>query len=691
MSRIDASRPLRVTIVGAGQMAGAHLTALGSVASTHQVVGIMDAREGAARQLAERVGANAYTDLDKMLAAEKPDIVHIITPAGTHVGPAEKALRAGASVYVEKPFTESLADAEHLLRVAQETGQLICSGHQLIRQPAYADTLRDAQATLPLVLADSVFCFRSPTVRMHRAGPTAKAAQLLDILPHPLYTLIHALESLGSADSTPRLESHSVSPTEISANLVSGSVRGRLLISLRARPVQSTLTLSGERGAVTCDFVHGVPLGAGNAGAGPLEKMLNPIREGGQRMWRTASAITRRIVQGGAYPGLVEIFNDFYAAVRQGGTSPTSAQHLRTVSAIYEELATAVRATVPKPEPVRVTDPSRPLVVLTGARGFLGREIARELADAGVRVRGLSRRPDPDNPSVSEWARTDLSNGVDPALLAGASAVIHAAAETAGGVEQHERNSIGATRELLKSMQRAGIKRLIYVSSISVLEVPRMFQTQTEDTPLAEPSLPLGPYTWGKTEAEKIVLAEAPALGLTVTIVRPGALMDWQVPGMPGQLGRHLFAKWHLGLGRPSLPIGVIGVDETARILAWMALRQDESPTLVNLNDDRLLSRRDVIEEMKRRGWSGRVFWVPISAIATAFSAARWLLALKSGKFPTPMKPFSILRARRFDRARSREVREKAEAFYRGLGATSSPAAASVPTSAAPRSVGAAL
>ena len=107
-----------------------------------------------------------------------------------------------------------------------------------------------------------------------------------------------------------------------------------------------------------------------------------------------------------------------------------------------------------------------PLAVVTGARGFLGAEIARALSP----VRGIGRTANPQNPHVHEWVAADLSGEVPPETLAGADVVVHAAAETAGGYDAHQRNTIDATRHLLHAMHAAGVSRLVLVSSLSVLQ-----------------------------------------------------------------------------------------------------------------------------------------------------------------------------------------------------------------------------
>jgi nucleoside-diphosphate-sugar epimerase len=300
---------------------------------------------------------------------------------------------------------------------------------------------------------------------------------------------------------------------------------------------------------------------------------------------------------------------------------------------------TAVLGTTARPAPV---------TVVTGANGFLGSRIVRSLES----VRGIGRSsaaPD-DGPAGMPWVAADLSRSVPVAALAGAEVVIHAAAETAGDFDAHQRNTIDATRHLLQAMHASGVSRLVLVSSLSVVRPPRsLWECQDESTPRPADAARLGPYTWGKTSQEALVEREAAALGIATRIVRPGALVDAARPEVPGLLGRRVFGRWHLGLGRPSLPIAACDVDRCARAIAWCATHFDDAPPIVNLFEPSTATRGALAAWMRARGWNGRIVWVPISVIAAGMSAARGAHALAHGRRPSRLAVWSILRARRFD------------------------------------------
>jgi nucleoside-diphosphate-sugar epimerase len=418
-----------------------------------------------------------------------------------------------------------------------------------------------------------------------------------------------------------------------------------LSVSLRGRPVASSITLSGTGGALTCDLVRSIVVGAANPGTEALEKVLNPIVEGVQLVSRTARSVGARVRSGVSYPGLAEMIGAFYGAVAHGGDSPVSPEHLLRVTSIFEALVAHIDAATPAPAARRLRA-AAPSIVVTGARGFLGAEISRALGH----VRGIGRAINPDDPHVQTWTAADLSQGVPAGALAGATVVVHAAAETSGDFAAHQRNTVDATRHLLQAMHEAGTSRLVLVSSLSVLRPPRTpWERQDERTPRPADPARFGPYSWGKTEQEALVEREAPALGIAVRIVRPGALVDWTDPSLPGLMGRHLFGRWHLGLGRPRLPIAVCDVGRCAEAIAWCATHFDAAPPIVNLFDPDVTTRGAFVARLRAQGWTGRIAWLPISAMALTIVTARAMLSVVRGRWPSRFAAWSILRPRRYD------------------------------------------
>ena len=75
------------------------------------------------------------TDYERVLDDADVDAVVIATPISTHFALAKAALEAGKHVFVEKPMTSSAADAEELVRLADQTGLTLMVGHTFVFSP----------------------------------------------------------------------------------------------------------------------------------------------------------------------------------------------------------------------------------------------------------------------------------------------------------------------------------------------------------------------------------------------------------------------------------------------------------------------------------------------------------------------------------------------------------------------------
>ncbi|MFC8198392.1 Gfo/Idh/MocA family protein [Streptomyces sp. NPDC057298] len=107
-------RRIRAAVIGTGAIAsGSHLPALAALAAEGEVevVAAVDIDADAVKRFCADGGVpHGYTDLDRMLAEQRPDLVTICTPPTLHRDQTVAALRAGAWVWCEKPPVPTLAD-----------------------------------------------------------------------------------------------------------------------------------------------------------------------------------------------------------------------------------------------------------------------------------------------------------------------------------------------------------------------------------------------------------------------------------------------------------------------------------------------------------------------------------------------------------------------------------------------------
>jgi len=187
------------------------------------------------------------------------------------------------------------------------------------------------------------------------------------------------------------------------------------------------------------------------------------------------------------------------------------------------------------------------LIALTGATGFIGRYLLRELPKRGHRVRVLLRRPAALMPlDMSAAIIGDLRNPQNLATaVEGVDAVIHSAgmAHGASGLPEDDYRTINtaATVALARAADRSGVARFVFLSSIRAQCGP---VTDTVMTEMVEPR-PTDAYGKSKLAAE-LGLAE---LNLDWVALRPVLVYGSGVKGNMAQLIRLAQSPWPLPLG----------------------------------------------------------------------------------------------------------------------------------------------
>jgi predicted dehydrogenase len=179
--------PVALALVGTGDWGGNLLRNFAALPSV-RVVAVCDADPGRLER-ARRVVPEARGVADARALLEVPGLeaVVIAAPAPAHAPLARLFLEAGKDVYVEKPFTLDVADAEALVALAETRGRILMVGHLLIHHPA----VRKLKAMVDAGELGTVHYVYSQRVNLGKVRTDENA--LWSFAPHDLSVMLHLL------------------------------------------------------------------------------------------------------------------------------------------------------------------------------------------------------------------------------------------------------------------------------------------------------------------------------------------------------------------------------------------------------------------------------------------------------------------------------------------------------------------
>jgi nucleoside-diphosphate-sugar epimerase len=274
--------------------------------------------------------------------------------------------------------------------------------------------------------------------------------------------------------------------------------------------------------------------------------------------------------------------------------------------------------------------------LVTGATGFVGLQLCRQLRASGWRVIALARRP--ASKHGDETLCVDLADGrpvpdfgapVDTVFHLAAKA--HALAETLAEAGDYERINVDGTQRLVEAAARSGVRAFVYISSVKVFGEAQ----QRPDRGLNESDAPRPdtPYGSSKLAAEAIVFG-AEAVPHRV-VLRPALMYG---SGVKGNLAR----MWSAVAGSRFPPLPETGArrsmlhrDDFCAVLELAAGSGAARDRVFHVTDGRPLSARGILEAIRaaqgRRPLRGAV---PVPVLQFAALAGDLAGRLRGRRFP---------------------------------------------------------
>jgi nucleoside-diphosphate-sugar epimerase len=232
-------------------------------------------------------------------------------------------------------------------------------------------------------------------------------------------------------------------------------------------------------------------------------------------------------------------------------------------------------------------------------------------------VRVLVRKPLP-------WMQLDPGIQVvvgdlgDPEVVSHAvenvEVVYHVGAAMRGGAREFAAGTVWGTRNMIAACLKWQVKRLVYVSSLSVLDHAgrKMGVPVTETSALEPRPEQRGFYTQSKLDAERLVVSAIENQGLPAVIIRPGQIFG---PGAENAAPNGVVAiggRW-IAVGPGAQLIPLVYVEDVVDALLLAAAKGDVAARCFNVVDPRQTRQEEYLAAVRgNSGHSVRVHRVPV-------------------------------------------------------------------------------
>ena len=173
---------LKVGVLGAGHLGKIHLKLL-QQSEKYELVGFFDPDIANGQKVAKEFNYNYYEQLDKLIDAV--DVVDIVTPTLSHYNCAIKAITKGKHIFIEKPITNTVEEAEHL--------RLLVSENNLRGQVGHVERFNPAFRAIQSEIKNPMFI---ETHRLAEFNPRGTDVPVvLDLMIHDIDIILSAVKS----------------------------------------------------------------------------------------------------------------------------------------------------------------------------------------------------------------------------------------------------------------------------------------------------------------------------------------------------------------------------------------------------------------------------------------------------------------------------------------------------------------
>ena len=593
-------QPIRVGLLGTGYIADWHAKALRTIPAT-TLSAVCDKDQSRVQAFGQHYDVDRrYDSLDAMLDDVELDLdtVHVLLPPDLHANAVSKLIAHGVHVFVEKPMATTGLECSELIEQASTQSVMVGVNHNFLFAPVY-ENLRDDLRSGKLGRPDHVTIVWNRGLEQLHSGPFSlwmlrdPRNIVLEIGSHCLASmldLVGPLEISGVQASNPvTLPGGQEFYRRWCVQAGVGSVAVDLNLSFSPGFTEQTIHLRGSLASATVDFERNTYLLHQHTRYGldvdryqMLTHEASSLRAQARRSLRDYGLSKLKLSTKGNPYGLSinRAIQSFYAGLGKTLDDRLSPQLGRDVTNLCTTIGQRGVGEQVTPKNRRRTQcltvdsevRSSAKILVLGATGFIGQELARQLLAAGhqirILVRNPGRLPEDFQDSDVEIYTGDLTRIADlQKAINGIHVVYHLARANVKTWKEFTEQDIEVTRHVAEACLSSRVHRLIYTGTIDSYYAGSHAGTITEETPLDPQIARRNLYARAKAVSEEFLQSMYREHALPVTIFRPGIVIGRG--GNPFHWGIGMWS-WNAvcqvwGKGRNPLPL--VLVDDVAQAL----------------------------------------------------------------------------------------------------------------------------
>jgi len=532
----NKDKSFKVGIIGCGNIAHTQLKYIVKYVEKKSIA-LCDKNPLRMEYLSKEFGlTNKFIDVEILLQKFHPKVVHILTPPHTHKDIALICLENGANIFIEKPMCINTEEAKAIVIQAKEKNLQVCVDHMRLFDPLI---LKVKDLISSGVVGEIINIHTKETDPYYQIRKSEGLVQpwleslpgeiIYDLIPHHL-SLLYEFFGTFELNGVAYTYKDDKTLTNLSCNFTSPSGIATVFLSTESYPYENRVTFECTKGNIIADFRNLIIIVRKKYSIpGPVERIIDTFSVASQMIKGSFENILL-FLKGkiDTYRGMELTIQNFYKSISQNKPSPIPLENAYNVVSTMEKIFEKI----PKRN---IVEDSKEIiqkadVLVTGGTGFIGKKLVERLSQEGYKVRVLTHRNiDKKNLGFNDnvqLIKGNISNYDDvEKACQGIKTVYHLAAATKGDWLYHLDTTVTGTQNIIDAALKSGVKHLVYVSTIGLLNASKYPQDGVidENFPYEEHPEKCGYYSHAKLIAEKIAKTYINnSHKMVITIIRPG-------------------------------------------------------------------------------------------------------------------------------------------------------------------------